>query len=52
MKITINVPVVYIIYGAGRNNFDAGNIQYKDHQKGRRVPEVEAFQGPEMATSD
>ncbi len=31
MKITINVLVVYIIYGAGHNAFDEGNIHYKDH---------------------
>jgi hypothetical protein len=32
--LTINVPVVYCLYEAGRNDFDAGNIHFKGHGKG------------------
>jgi hypothetical protein len=36
--------------GAGHNGFDAGNIHYKGHWKGR-AQKIETFLGPEMATN-
>jgi hypothetical protein len=37
------------LYGAGRNDFDAGNIHYEGLWKGRAL---KTFLGPEMATSE
>jgi hypothetical protein len=38
------------LYGAGRNDFDAGNIHYKGHWKEWAL-KFGTFLGPEMATS-
>ncbi len=40
--------VLFILYGAGRKNFDAGNIHHKGHWKGGG-PENRDFFGPEKA---
>ncbi len=39
------------LYGAERNDLDAGNIHYKDHWK-RGGAENETVLGPKMATSE
>jgi len=42
---------LFCLYGAGRNDFDAGNKHYKGHWK-RWARENREFLGPEMATSE
>jgi hypothetical protein len=50
--LTVNVPVIYMArYVTVRNDFEAGNIHYEGHWKGWAL-EIEAFLGPEMATSE
>jgi hypothetical protein len=48
--ITVPVPVVYTLYGAGRNGFYADN-PFRGPLAGMG-PEIETFLGPEMATSE
>ncbi len=46
--------LLFTVYGAGPNDFDAGNIHYKSHWKGWAL-KIETFcraRGPEMATSE
>jgi hypothetical protein len=40
------------LFGAGRNEIDAGNIHYKDHWKGRGFLNIETFLGREMAAGE
>ncbi len=47
----INYKCTCCLYGAGRNNFDAGNIHFEGHWKGWAL-KIETFLGPEMATSE
>jgi hypothetical protein len=39
------------LYGAGRNDFDAGTIHYEGSLEGVG-PEIETFLGPKIATSE
>ncbi len=48
--LTINVPVP-VVYGVGRDDFDAGNIHYKGYWKGWAL-KIDTFLGPEMETSE